>query len=164
MYCTGHEDLLDPLPESEVHILSEKLIEDVRIHNIQPREAEELVSGSGIQISGSGDVFVPEPTHGPELFDYTVYLKFTFSSLTLNQYRENSIEKQISDLLITLLGLNSAPSVVYDSESSHMLTSNILVYFPINTTVAMLESYVRILNSTDNNAWRILSEDYVSIV
>lgn len=119
------------------------------------------MSGSGA-FSGSGGNLYTEPSLVPD-YDRTLYLSLTFTALSQEQYEDNRLQEQICDLLVRLLDLDSSPSVIFDAGSSQMPTSVILVYFPSNSiSIDTLESYTRILNSTDDCEWRNLSHNYVS--
>lgn len=128
--------------------------------NVLPRaaaQADMMTSGSGA-VSGSGDLLVPESN--PD-YNTLTFISLTFSSLSGRQYLDDNLEERLCNLIVRLLKLELNPLIIF--ESNDMSTSTVLLYFPSeSTSMATLESYAKILSSSNDTEWTNLSSTYVS--
>lgn len=128
--------------------------------DVLPRAAAQsdlITSGSGV-LSGSGDLLVPEST--PD-YNTRTFISLTFTNLSSRQYHDHNLEERLCNLIVRLLKLDLVPLIIF--ESKHMSLSFVLVYFPSeSTSMATLESYAKILGSSNDTEWTNLSSSYVS--
>ena len=125
-------------------------------------------SGSGFESgSGSGDSLfpvtatVPASTTAAVVPEYgtKLYITFTFHNLTEQQYYSNNIAEKFKVLLTRLLNLDATPLVLFDTR-----TASPIAYFPAeSTTTAILQGYVKLLETSSDQEWRDFMESYVSL-
>lgn len=102
-------------------------------------------------------------TMGPE-YGTTFYITLVFRNLTKQLYQNNDIGGKLANLLVRLLELDAVPLVVFDEDNQNMATTTLLVYFPTEiSNTAILQTFAKLLTSTNDPEWVNLVEPYVSI-
>ena len=130
-------------------------------------------SGSGLDRSGSGSgsgsetiTTTASETQGITLQspnEVSVYISLTFVNLTREHFRDQNIQRTLSELIVRLLNLSATPAIVLDLARSHSSTTVIQVHFDeAEGSLALLQRYSSLLASSDDVQWLAFKQAYVS--